>query len=121
MARRGAGPAPLLMRREFPEGWRVVLAVPAGETGVFDEDEEASLSRLRPGTPGSVDAVAGIVLLQLLPALVERDLDSFGSALTEIQNRIGAWFAPVQVSIPEPIHEAGRESITSPSPNSNSR
>ena len=34
--------------------------------------------------------------MQLLPALVERDLASFGAALTEIQRVTGAWFAPQQ-------------------------
>jgi len=36
------------------------------------------------------------VLMQLLPALVEADLASFGAALTEVQRVTGAWFAPAQ-------------------------
>jgi predicted sugar kinase len=37
-----------------------------------------------------------LVLLGLLPALVERDLDAFGEALYEFNVRAGEAFAPVQ-------------------------
>jgi beta-ribofuranosylaminobenzene 5'-phosphate synthase len=43
-----------------------------------------------------VERVAHLVLMQLLPALVEGDLASFGAALTEVQRVTGAWFAPQQ-------------------------
>jgi beta-ribofuranosylaminobenzene 5'-phosphate synthase len=34
--------------------------------------------------------------MQILPALAERDLARFGEGITELQGRIGAYFAPVQ-------------------------
>jgi len=34
--------------------------------------------------------------MSLLPALVDGDIVAFGSAITEIQQINGAWFAPVQ-------------------------
>ena len=43
-----------------------------------------------------MERVAHIVLLQLLPALADGDLDAFGPALSEIQRITGGWFAPAQ-------------------------
>ena len=45
------------------------------------------------------DAAADIcrrVLMQALPALVERDLSQFGEAVSRIQAVLGNYFAPVQ-------------------------
>ncbi len=39
------------------------------------------------------------MLMQLLPALVEADLPSFGAALSQVQRITGAWFAPQQGGI----------------------
>jgi beta-ribofuranosylaminobenzene 5'-phosphate synthase len=41
-------------------------------------------------------AIAQLVLTSLLPALVERDLQEFGGALTRVQQLVGDAFAPVQ-------------------------
>jgi beta-ribofuranosylaminobenzene 5'-phosphate synthase len=37
-----------------------------------------------------------LILMKALPALAEHDLASFGAAITELQNRLGDYFAPVQ-------------------------
>jgi beta-RFAP synthase len=96
---RGPGPAPLaplLARLPFPPAWRCVLAVPRGKPGLAGEEEAVALARLPPPSPAEVERVAHLVLLQLLPALVEADLASFGAALAQVQKITGGWFAPVQ-------------------------
>ncbi len=50
--------------------------------------------RLPPPAGAGGRAGRPLVLMQLLPALVEADLPSFGDALSEIQRITGAWFAP---------------------------
>jgi len=42
------------------------------------------------------DRLCRLVLLGILPAVVEHDLPAFGQALSELQHRVGAWFAPAQ-------------------------
>ena len=56
-----------------------------------------------------MERVAHLVLMQLLPALVEDDLRSFGAALTEVQRVTGAWFASQQGGIfaPGPFRDVG--------------
>jgi beta-ribofuranosylaminobenzene 5'-phosphate synthase len=88
--------APLLARFAVPDAWRCVIAVPWGAPGLSGEAEAAAFDQLPPAPESQVERVAHLVLMQLLPALVEADLPSFGSALTEVQRITGAWFAPQQ-------------------------
>ena len=94
--RRGAErPAPLLAHYSMPEDWRVVLVVPSAEPGLSGVAEEEAFRRLAPSAERSA-AIAQLVLTSLLPALVERDLDEFGAALTRVQQLVGDAFATVQ-------------------------
>jgi beta-ribofuranosylaminobenzene 5'-phosphate synthase len=88
-------PAPLLMRHAVPDEWRIVLVVPYAEPGLSGEAEDHAFRRLRPSAERSA-AIAQLVLTSLLPALVDRDLDEFGGALTRVQELVGDAFAPVQ-------------------------
>ncbi len=87
---------PLLLRHEFPEDWRIVVAVAKPSETISGETEEAAFARLSQPSEQLADQMAGIVLIRLLPALVERDLDTFGAALTEAQELVGTCFAAVQ-------------------------
>jgi beta-RFAP synthase len=91
-----AGIAPLIGRFEIPERWRCVVAVPPGSPGLSGEAEAAAFEQLPPPPEGEVERVSHLVLMQLLPALVEGDLGSFGEALSAVQRITGAWFAPQQ-------------------------
>ena len=88
-------PAPLLARHPMPEEWRAVLVVPKAEPGLSGAAEEDAFQRLVPSAERSA-AIAQLVLTSLLPALVERDLDEFGAALTHVQQLVGDAFADVQ-------------------------
>jgi beta-ribofuranosylaminobenzene 5'-phosphate synthase len=88
-------PAPLLARHSIPGEWRCVLALPAAEPGLSGGAEEAAFADLRPDAERSAQIAQG-VLTELLPALVERDLDAFGAALSRVQRLVGDAFAPVQ-------------------------
>ncbi len=93
------GIAPLLVRYAVPSGWRCVVAVPPGPRGLSGEAEAAAFDQLPTPPPGEVERVSHLVLMQLLPALVEADLLSFGSALSEVQRITGGWFAGQQGGI----------------------
>lgn len=88
-------PAPLLMRHAVPDEWRVVLVVPNAEPGLSGVAEAQAFGRLVPSAERTA-AIAQIVLTSLLPALVERDLEEFGGALTRVQQLVGDAFGPVQ-------------------------
>jgi beta-ribofuranosylaminobenzene 5'-phosphate synthase len=88
--------APLLARFPIPESWHCVVALPSGRTGLSG-DAEASAFEALPSPPDrEVEQVSHLVLMQLLPALVEADLPSFGQALSAVQRITGSWFAGQQ-------------------------
>ena len=88
-------PAPLLMRHAVPHEWRIVLVVPKAEPGLSGVAEEQAFGRLVPSAERAA-AIAQLVLTSVLPALVERDLEEFGAALTRVQQLVGDAFAAVQ-------------------------
>src|SRR5918998_1310897 len=99
--------APLLARYEVPRSWRCVVAVPQGPRGLSGEAEISAFGRLGLPPDGEIERVSHLVLMQLLPALVEGDLPSFGDALSAVQRITGSWFAGQQGGIfaPGPTQE----------------
>lgn len=87
---------PLIARLLFPESWRCVVVVPDGPPGISGADEAEAFAKLPPPSERDVEHVSHLVLMTLLPALADGDLESFGRALTEIQEVTGRWFAPAQ-------------------------
>jgi beta-RFAP synthase len=96
----GRGPhtlvPPVLARTAFPEDWRIVLIFDDAHTGVHGAEEIAAFRNL-PEFPAETAAhLCRCVLMQALPALVERDLSAFGAAIRELQQATGDHFAPAQ-------------------------
>ncbi|MHB1524631.1 MAG: beta-ribofuranosylaminobenzene 5'-phosphate synthase family protein [Candidatus Dormibacteria bacterium] len=97
--------SPLVARQPFPESWRLVLAVPTGSSsiasgaaGLHGLSEVAAFAQLKsgPAARARTDALCRLVLLGMLPALSEGDVEAFGAALYEFNVRVGEAFAPVQ-------------------------
>lgn len=87
---------PLIARLPFPPSWRCVVVVPDGPPGISGADEAEAFATLPKPSEHDVEHVSHVVLMSLLPALADGDLDGFGRALTEIQEVTGRWFAPAQ-------------------------
>jgi beta-RFAP synthase len=92
------GVAPLLVRLPFPEAWRVVIVIPPAEPGLHGQREREAFRELsaHPMPADTTAALCRLVLLGMLPALIERDVDAFGEALYDFNARVGETFAPVQ-------------------------
>ena len=86
---------PLLVRIPFPEDWKIILALPDNEK-MFGRKEEAAFRSLPPMNQEVSAAICRLLLVKLLPALVEKNLESFGEALEAIQGYVGSYFTPVQ-------------------------
>lgn len=87
---------PLLARFPFPEDWGVVLALPNVEEKIFGSEEENAFKSLPPMDIEVSGSICRLLLMKLLPGLIEKDLNSFGEAITEIQRYLGDYFSPVQ-------------------------
>jgi beta-ribofuranosylaminobenzene 5'-phosphate synthase len=88
--------APLLTRLPIPESWRCVIALPSSVESVSGEPEVQAFRELPLPPLREVEHVAHLLVMSLLPALVEGDLETFGRAISTIQQINGGWFAPVQ-------------------------
>ncbi len=87
---------PLIYRQPFPVDWRFVVAVPNVQKGLSNSEETSAFNKLPPMQADAVAKICRLTMLKLLPALAERDIESFGEALTSIQILTGEYFAHVQ-------------------------
>jgi beta-ribofuranosylaminobenzene 5'-phosphate synthase len=87
---------PVISRLPFPPDWRIVLVFDRRLSGLHGEREAAAFRDLPRFPERQAERLARLVLMKLLPALAEAQLEDFGSALTELQQTIGDHFAPAQ-------------------------
>ena len=85
-----------IFRQPFPEDWRFVVAVPDINKGLAKDGETAAFKALTPMKSEEAGKMCRLIMMKLLPSLVERDIESFGEALTQLQIVIGDYFAEVQ-------------------------
>ncbi|MDP3879591.1 MAG: beta-ribofuranosylaminobenzene 5'-phosphate synthase [Dehalococcoidales bacterium] len=80
---RGLMPPPVLARYDFPD-WDILVCAPRGEetAGIH----EVQIFKIVCPVPiEEVRIICHLILLKMLPAILERDLESFGFALEETQ------------------------------------
>lgn len=93
--------APLVARVEFPQSWRILLIMPSSDRGMHGVNEVEAFARLDKlrSSDSQTDALCRLVLLGMLPALAEADLQAFGETLYDFNRRVGELFRPVQGGI----------------------
>jgi beta-RFAP synthase len=90
---------PIIFHAPFPEDWLFVVAIPDVKRGFTDEEERQIFSQLPPMSGEEVGKICRLTLMKLLPSIIERDIKSFGEALTSIQRIVGNYFSKVQGGI----------------------
>ncbi|MGB9979831.1 beta-ribofuranosylaminobenzene 5'-phosphate synthase [Methanobacterium sp.] len=95
-----AHPAPLIARYDFPEDWKVILAIPNVPAGASGQNEVNIFQQHCPIKLDEVQTLSHLILMKMMPSVVEKDLDSFGSAVNEIQD-IG--FKKIEVGFQDSI------------------
>jgi beta-ribofuranosylaminobenzene 5'-phosphate synthase len=76
-------PAPLLMDHAFP-AWDIVLAIPPLK-GAHDLYEKGIFTKVCPIPVREVEELCHVILMQMLPSIIEEDLETFGRAVNKIQ------------------------------------
>jgi beta-ribofuranosylaminobenzene 5'-phosphate synthase len=87
---------PLIYRQPFPTEWRFVVAVPRVKEGLSNSEENHAFQKLTKMPSEDVGKICRLIMLKLLPALAEHDIEAFGDALTRIQVLTGNHFAQAQ-------------------------
>ncbi len=104
---------PLIFRYPIPENWYFVVALPykpLPEILKIKAREEEILRSLKPMPRELSDRVARIALMQMIPAIVEEDIETFGEAITAFNRALGEFWSEKQGGIYcSPIVERGIE------------
>ena len=87
---------PIISHLDFPEAWRLLLIFDTNLQGVHGNSETAAFKDLPLMSERTTEYLCRLTLMQLLPALAEKNCDLFGAAITEIQHLVGDHFAPAQ-------------------------
>lgn len=95
-------PGPVLFRKDFPD-WHIVLAIPDTK-GAHDAEEVDIFKKVCPVPLREVQEVSHVILMQMLPAIIEEDLESFGRAINHVQT-VGFKKREVELQ-PEPVLKA---------------
>ena len=90
--------APLDMRIDFPDDWKIVLVepnVPQGDT-VFGETEAKAFKDLPATTQTEADSLSSLLQQKIVPAILGCDFSTFADSVTEFGYRSGMFYEQVQ-------------------------
>jgi beta-RFAP synthase len=90
---------PVLARYAFPAEWRVLLVLDDARTGLSGNAERTALAELPPFPQSLAAHACHLTLLQILPAVAERDFVPFARGISELQEGVGRYFAASQGGI----------------------
>jgi beta-ribofuranosylaminobenzene 5'-phosphate synthase len=93
-----ATPPETLFRFDFPDEWKFVVTIPHQKQGLSGDQEKKAMGKLKPSKDIS-EKICRLVMMQLLPSFLSRDIEIFGKALTELDRQTGLFFKPVQGGI----------------------
>ncbi len=91
-----ASPPPILARYDFPEDWNIIIATPHRDEGVSGSKEVNIFQEYCPIPLGDVEKLSHMILMKLMPSVLEKDIDSFGDAINQIQ---GIGFKKVELDL----------------------
>ena len=80
-----AKPATLIARYEFPEDWKILIAIPKVKKHMNGEDEVNVFQDFCPIPKDEVEKVSHLILMNLIPFLLEKDIKEFGWCISELQ------------------------------------
>jgi beta-ribofuranosylaminobenzene 5'-phosphate synthase len=92
---------PLISSCPFPENWRFLVIVPTAK-GLDETQENEAFEKMRPLGTDLVNEACFRVLLGMVPAVLERNIQAFGENLTKLQELVGKMFSQVQGGVFRP-------------------
>lgn len=90
---------PLIFRQDIPENWFFIVCIPNSPIPKIlkiKENEDEVLNNLKPMNKEISAELSRILLMQILPSFVEKDLAAFGKALTQFNGRLGGFWSDFQ-------------------------
>ncbi len=87
---------PIISRMCFPSNWRILLVFDLNYRGLYGKDEHTSFSALPSFSSQIAAYLCRLVMMQILPAISEQNIDVFNQGIHEIQRCLGEFFASAQ-------------------------
>lgn len=81
-----ANPPVLLGRYEFPEDWNIMLVIPKNGLCLSGSAELNVFQTRCPLPKTEVEQMSHLIFMNLVPSLIEKDIEAFGWAIDQIQN-----------------------------------
>jgi beta-RFAP synthase len=89
-------PAPVIARLPIPAAWCILVVLDPSRQGKHGPEESAAFENLPLFSADLAAHLCRLLVMKALPSLAEQDIAGFGSAITEIQQRLGDYYAPAQ-------------------------
>lgn len=104
-----AKPATLIARYDFPEDWNILLVEPNVQKHMEGDDEVNVFQTHCPIPKEEVEKVSHLILMNLIPFMLEKDIKNFGWVVSELQkvgfnkleHSLDASFLPTMKAIEE--------------------
>jgi beta-RFAP synthase len=81
-----------VFHQNLPRDWVFVVALPKIKKGLSGKQEKDAFRNIIPGRETIAANISRLVLMKLLPSLLEKDIEGFGYALTEIDHKTGEYY-----------------------------
>ncbi len=92
---------PLLFRSKVPEDWRFLIICPKDMKGYDEQEERPIMDELRVDKKYA-ERICHNILMGILPAMKEKNIELFGEHLTRIQKTVGESFSEYQEGVYHP-------------------
>ena len=80
----------------YPQQWRFLLLLDNHFAGLSGEEESQAFKEIEPIDSDTASRLCRLAIMKLIPGMLEQDIATAGSAITEIQAHVGDYFAPFQ-------------------------
>ena len=87
---------PLIHRSDVPEDWFFVVCTPKIDTRFSGDKESTAFKNLEPPPVEMIANVSRLVLMQLIPSILEKNIVLFGDAMTKLDTTFGDYWATMQ-------------------------
>jgi beta-ribofuranosylaminobenzene 5'-phosphate synthase len=88
--------APVIFRRDVPEDWLFVIGLPEIDKGYSGDKEQTAFKKLKPPPSKMVAEASRLVLMKMIPSIIDKDIKSFGEAMTSLDEIFGDYWIKVQ-------------------------
>jgi len=95
-----ASPPPIIARYDFPEDWKIIMAIPHVKRRVFGDGEVNIFQKYCPIPLEDVQELTHLLFMKMMPAVLEEDLECFGEAINNVQS-IG--FKKIELQLQNPF------------------